>query len=215
MEFITLGYYICEIVDTPEWLGDISQSMLSVTGCFGDVNPDLNYCFFLNNLKKQRKNYRGKYQLNEQNIKQLEEDIGRLFEKDLAIDGRFRELEDANHFYNTYFSRSDCLIVSLSTTEEYWKILQKELTENSDSVADFINGEKDRTKLLGFDILGWDIAHFYTFLDNALQKELQDTKFNQYGLLENSFDEVCDFAKRIQGKGEPVVWIPCRIGLCQ
>lgn len=36
-------------------------------------------------------------------------------------------------------------------------------------------------------------------------------KFNRYGLLDNSWDEVCEFARLCQGQGEPVVWIPCII----
>jgi len=33
--------------------------------------------------------------------------------------------------------------------------------------------------------------------------------------MENEFETVQDFTKKIQGKGEPVEWIPCRIGKCK
>ena len=39
---------------------------------------------------------------------------------------------------------------------------------------------------------------------------LDRAMFNELGLLKNEFGEVADFARRIQGKGEPVEWIPCR-----
>lgn len=34
-----IGYYICELCDTPEWLRGISRQILSVSGCVGDQHP--------------------------------------------------------------------------------------------------------------------------------------------------------------------------------
>ena len=34
--FKAIGYYICEIIDTPEWLQGISRQILSVSGCIGE-----------------------------------------------------------------------------------------------------------------------------------------------------------------------------------
>lgn len=55
---------------------------------------------------------------------------------------------------------------------------------------------------------------FHSFLCNELQKMLPNASFNSYGLLENTFDEVVAFSYQIQGYGEPVEWILCRIGKC-
>ncbi len=61
---------------------------------------------------------------------------------------------------------------------------------------------------------GWMwIAGFHSFLCNSLQKELPVIRFNDVGLLGNVFSEVEGFTRQIQGKGEPVEWIPCRIGM--
>ena len=98
-----IGYYICELTATPEYLADISRMRLSVSGCFGGVHPDLDYCFFRNNLRMQRQEYRKALNLSDEKITMLENEIGELFEKSLAIDGRFLRLEDAKHFYNNYF----------------------------------------------------------------------------------------------------------------
>lgn len=70
-------------------------------------------------------------------------------------------------------------------------------------------------KVERYDILGWDISGFHTFLCNSLHKELKMPRFNKHCLLENEFKSVQDFAKQIQGKGEPVEWVPCRIGRCE
>ena len=102
-------------------------------------------------------------------------------------------------------------MVSISTTMEYYKILLDEL-KGSNSHA-LMNGENDNSTCLGNDILGWDISGFHSFLCNSLQKELPDIKFNHMGLLDHDFQEVAHFASQIKGKGEPVEWIPCRIGV--
>ena len=57
------------------------------------------------------------------------------------------------------------------------------------------------------------IAGFHSFLCNSLQKELPVIRFNDVGLLGNVFSEVEGFTRQIQGKGEPVEWIPWSIGL--
>ena len=102
-------------------------------------------------------------------------------------------------------------MVSISTTMKYYKILLDEL-KGSNSHA-LMNGENDNSPCPGNDILGWDIGSFHSFLCNSLQKELPDARFNDVGLLCNVFQEVEEFAHQIQGKGEPVEWIPCRIGV--
>ena len=58
------------------------------------------------------------------------------------------------------------------------------------------------------------ILIFHSFLCNGLQKMLTGVRFNDYGLLGNTFDETAAFSCQIQGLGEPVEWIPCRIGRC-
>lgn len=107
------------------------------------------------------------------------------------------------------------MIVSVSTTEEYYEILTEELSESSCGINNFFSGEIDSNELLGYDILGWDISGFHSFLCNSLHKESEALRFNKFCLMENEFETVQDFTKKIQGKGEPVEWIPCRIGKCK
>ena len=124
-------------------------------------------------------------------------------------------LEDAKKIREKYFTTSECMIVSVSTTEEYYEILTEELSESSCGINNFFSGEIDSNELLGYDILGWDISGFHSFLCNSLHKESETLRFNKFCLMENEFETVQDFTKKIQGKGEPVEWIPCRIGKCK
>ena len=87
-----------------------------------------------------------------------------MFQNGLAIDGRFLNLEDARKICVNYFDTNKCVIVSVSTTEEYYKKLTEELSVHSNAVNDFFTGALDENELLGYDILGWDISGFHTFL---------------------------------------------------
>jgi len=207
------GYYICEKISVPDFLGIKSDEMITVSNCFTDLHPALSYCYFDNNRKAERMEYHKKWALTEAKAAMLQDEIHSMFERCLAIDGRFSNIEDAKRIREKYFDENKCVIVSVSTTEEYYKILTEELSENSSGINNFFPGVLDENQLLGYDILGWDISGFHTFLCNSLHKELEMPRFNQYCLLENDFETIQDFAKQIQGKGEPVEWIPCRIGI--
>ena len=50
-------------------------------------------------------------------------------------------------------------------------------------------------------------------LCNSLQTGLLGVKFNDIGLLKNDFHDVISYAEKIKGLGEPVEWLPYRIGM--
>ncbi len=209
-----LGYYICEKLVVPDYLNIQSEKIITVSNCFLGTHPDLTYCYFQNDRKRERLDYNKKWHITEEKAVILQNDIHSMFENCLAIDGRFLNVEDAAKMREKYFDENQCVIVSVSTTDEYYKVLTKELRENSSGSNHFFSGIDDKNALLGYDILGWDISGFHTFLCNNLHKELERIRFNQYCLIENDFEIVKEFAGQIQGKGEPVEWIPCRIGRC-
>lgn len=210
-----IGYYICELIPIPAFLNR-NGTMLSVSECFGGIHPRMDICFFHNKYisQKEREDYRKRWKLSEKGNGELVANLGSLFGKGLYEDGRFVDLEDARNFYHSYFSGENCMLVSLSTKEKYFEILRKELTERYTDTDSLVTGAVDQNNLLGFDILGWDISGFHTFLCNHLQERLSGVRFNSYGLLDHTFEETAVFSDQIQGQGEPVVWIPCRIGKC-
>lgn len=209
------GYYICEKTAVPDFLGIKSDEMITVSDCFSDNHPKLLYCYFDDNRKAERVAYRKRWDMDETKAMMLQSDIHNMFQKCLAIDGRFLNYEDAQRIRANYFDANKCVIVSVSTTEENYTKITEELREHSNAINNFFTGASDENELIGYDILGWDISGFHTFLCNSLHKESKMLRFNKHCLLENEFKSVQDFAKQIQGKGEPVEWIPCRIGRCE
>ena len=209
------GYYICEKMAIPNFLSIKGDEMITVSDCFSGIHPNLTYCYFSNPQRQERVEYLTKWNINEEKAILLEHDINSMFENSLSIDGRFLHLSDAQRICKNYFDSNQCVIVSVSTTAEYYDIITNEIRENANGRYDFFTDVFDENDLLGYDILGWDLSGFHTFLCNGLHRESELLKFNKYCLLENDFETVQNFAKDIRDKGEPVEWIPCRIGICQ
>lgn len=164
--------------------------------------------------KKAIQEYQKKLRLNKEQYIEFLETAKRLFDAgSLDVDSRFLRFQDARDFYERFCRAVSCCVISVSTTREYYEILAGE--RKSGNSHGRMNGEDDRSSCLGNDILGWDISRFHSFLCNSLQKELPDIKFNRMGLLDHDFTEVTCFADQIKGKGKPVEWIPCRIGVSE
>ena len=47
-----VGYYICEKIDIPNFPGIRGDELISVSGCFSGIHPDLTYCYFINDRKR-------------------------------------------------------------------------------------------------------------------------------------------------------------------
>ena len=170
--FKVIGYYICEINDTPGWFQGISRQILSVSGCIGEQHPRWE-CFMGGWLKGEAREYQEKLRLDGEQYREFSETANCLFDAQrLDVDCRFLKLSDAGDFYEKFCQAIPCCVVSISTTMEYYKILLDEL-KGSNSHA-LMNGENDNSTCLGNDILGWDIGGFHSFLCNSLQKELPD-----------------------------------------
>lgn len=217
-EFKSIGFYICPIIAAPKVLGINSREMLSVSPCFNDIEPILEVNDYYkgwsegeNWCETEKENHKKLLQLDDSEYMELLTFVHRLCEnRVLDVDGRFTNLSDAKSIFNGYFKKLNYKLVSVSTTDEYFKIFENEHSYPKEGWK--LCGETDDSKLLGYDILGWDFDSFHTFLCNGLNKELQQARFNELCLLENDFSEIEKFTENIAELGEDVYWLPFRIG---
>lgn len=211
-QFKVIGYYICRVINTPEWLQGVGKQVLSVSNCIGEQHPKWE-CFLGGWCKGESQEYQELLKMSDEQYKEFLDVANQLFDlKRIDVDCRFLQLSDAQYFHEKFCSEIDCRIVSISTTPKYFEILEKELN-GSDSYG-LMSGTVDNSLWIGSDILGWDIAGlFHSFLCNSLQAGLPEAKFNDIGLLENDFHDVISYAEQIEGLGEPVQWLPCRLGI--
>ena len=199
-----LGFYICEIEDTPKYLNGISNKLISLSGCLCTHEPQI---FLCHGWKPNGDNaeYMEKLGLTSKQYFDYSNEIQNVFENGrYFIDGRFSNEEDAKYFYCKYFNSQQYILVSFATEYEYYAALT-----DHDS---FKQGKQLVTmkekQILGCDIIGFDIDSFHSFLCNSLQKRFKNISFSEYGLIDSDFLTVKEMCKSIQGIGEPVDWIP-------
>ena len=212
-QFKIIGYYICGVIDSPEWLHGIAKQVLSVSGCIGEQHPKWE-CFMGGWCKGESQKYKEFLKMDDGQYKEFADAANHLFDiGQIDVDCRFLQASEVQNFHKKFCSEIACRIVSVSTTPRYFEVLAQEL-KGSNSHG-LMNGNVDNSLWIGSDILGWDIAGFHSFLCNSLQVGLPGVKFNDIGLLANDFCDVISYAEQIKGLGEPVEWIPCRLGICE
>lgn len=87
--FKVIGYYICELCDSPEWLQGIGRQILSVSSCIGEQHPRWE-CFMGGWGKAAVQEYQEKLQLDKERYRELSETAKRLFDAgSLDVDSRF------------------------------------------------------------------------------------------------------------------------------
>lgn len=199
-----LGFYICEIEDTPECLNGISNKLISLSECLCTHEPQICLC---HGWKPNGDNieYMKKLGLTQKQYSDYSNEVQKIFEKGRYFtDGRFSNEEDAKYFYRKYFNNQQYMLVSFATEYEYCAALA-----DNDSFRRSIQMVSMKEKqILGCDIIGFDINSFHSFLCNSLQEKFENISFSEYGLIDLDFLTVKEMCKNIQGLGEPVDWIP-------
>lgn len=200
-KFVILGYYICEYTFSPLFLRGIAKKNISISECLCNHEPRIFLCHGWKPDGDQQE-YIDYFSSKEKYIKMSEEITDLLKECLYDTDGRFLRKENALYFYKEYFNDSKHILVSVCAKEEYIKLLGDDFNIEKNPV-----NEMDGN-LIGYDIIGWDISSFHSFLCNSLQKQFLDVKFNSYGLLDETYSKTEQMSFSIQGMGEPVDWIP-------
>ncbi|SEK20276.1 hypothetical protein [Ruminococcus albus] len=201
IELFTIGYYICEYTECSDYLGFDSDKFISASDCLCNHEPQYALCHGWK-PHGDDKAYIKQFPDMETYIR-MSAEINALMEKNLFFsDGRFLRREDALHFYKEYFDSEKYILISVCAEKEFREYLDDSF------ILDSVIGAVNTDETIGCDIIGWDFYNFHSFLCNSLQKDISGVKFNSYCLIENSYEETKRMAESIQGRGEPVDWLP-------
>lgn len=212
---INMGYYIIEDVIKPSFISFSCDRLISSSDCICNMHPDLRGCFWLG-YKDEKKAYKQKLGLSDEEYVKMSECVVDLFHKGiLGANDRFNSLDAALEFCETYLNKCENMhIIGLFTTDKYINVLleQFENPEYFKKVAPDTGRRDIKKKFMGCEIIGYDMGldEPHSYLCNSLDKELigHGLLTGKWGLIQNGFEQVEEFAKLIQGKGEPVDWIP-------
>lgn len=225
---INIGYYIIEDVAKPSYVSFFCDRLISSSNCICNLHPDLCGCFWMG-YKNEKKAYKQKLGLSDEEYAKMSNCVADLFHnRILGVDGRFNTLEAAFEFADTYLNKCENIhVVGLFTTDKYINILSEEFGDlehfkrsfsqeeaaSGKKIIEEYSGKTDLEKhFIGYEIIGYDmgIESPHSYLCNSLERELigHGLMTGKWGLIQNDFKQVEEFTKFIQGKGEPVDWIP-------
>ncbi len=239
-EEINLGYYIVEDVNKPTFISLSCERLISASPCICTMHPDLQGCFWLG-YKDKKKAYQKMLGLSDTEYKEMQDKVAELFSNGLiGVDSRFFDLNTAMQFYKMYLKKfANMHIISITTTDKYFQVITEDDREAAEKLGritpDSCSGNFERysnnfescssdverysgdvvKKYIGCEIIGYDFYSDspHSYLCNHLDEELLccGLKCSDYGLIANDFIKAEEFAGLIQGKGEPVEWIPVKI----
>ena len=179
--FQNIGYYLVEPIIPPACFDLPCKRLLSLSDCIANIYPPQTEDLSPRMMK-------------------LAEDA-----RFLSAESRFSRLKDALLVYKEYSEKADGLrIVGRFAAKD---IAGRFISENG-----FCPCEEnlEPKMLLGGEILGFD-GGLHSYLCNGLDKNLRERfaiRWNGWGLIESSYEEMRTFAAFIQGQGEPVDWLP-------
>lgn len=214
---INIGYYIIEDVAKPSYISFFCDRLISSSDCICNLHPDLRGCFWIG-YKNEKKAYKQKLGLADEEYIKMSDCVADLFHKGiLGVNGKFNSLKAAVEFADTYLNKCENIhVVGLFTTDKYINVLLEEFGDSEYLGKELIEEDSGKTDLekhfIGYEIIGYDmgIESPHSYLCNSLEKELigYGLQNSKWGLIQNDFKQVEEFVKLIQGKGEPVDWIP-------
>jgi hypothetical protein len=214
MKFLNFGYYIAEPAPTLEWSGVKCRQILTATDCICNLHPNMKGSFWISaneDSSKQHDEYQKLLGISDDEFSVLKEFVARLFDVGkIDVDGRFVDLADAAEFSVRYLANIPAAkIISLHLSEDFREEFVKGLPKMNAPI--FADCTETTGEFLGYDILGWDWGAFHSFHCNALTEVISEKyclELNDFGLIQNSYSQVKEFAEYIDGKGEPVLWLP-------
>lgn len=211
-DMMMFAYYIIESISDDGLkvieLGPNTKTLFSASECISNHHPELDKLSFTDDFEKQEE-YRNKLELSIDEFESLKDESYQLFANQKYKNaGLFLKLKDAKGIYENYFIKNtNVTLVGVAIRTNFVDKLLEEVDE-----------ELLPTKLnssvcvhIGNEIIGYDIGGFHSYVCNGLHKILEkhfSIQINEFGLLDNNYEEVSKFADFIQGQGEPVEWLP-------
>ena len=211
MNFLNIGYYIVERMPTPEYLDLKCKQIITISNCICNTHPSLAGSFYIN-CEKQHLEYKKSLGLSGEDFEKLKETVLRLYDEcKLDVDSRFLELSDALLFCENYLhNKSNSTMISIALEDVFFDLFAEDTSENLNTPI-LLDSQKNDGDFIGYDILGWDWSSFHSYLCNNLNQDILNKyplEVNEYGLIQNPYSQVKEFTKYIDGKGEPVIWLP-------
>lgn len=222
-EYILGGYFVIQAAARSSCMNInlLPDKILSVSECVCNVIPNTWALSWTSKTIEDIEQADYNRQLLDVELIQLEEWTTQQFNKgNIGWQYGFSNLVTAQEFCKKFLkTKDDIYILGIGLSQEDTTIFieEEEPTKGMGStlVYDVLcrNEVIDSTELLGFDVLGFDIGYFHSYICNGLENEFNarfDIKPNEYGLY-NSYSAARLAAKYLmtdEAQVEPALWLP-------
>jgi hypothetical protein len=194
------GYYLIEQQERPSYMNSniIPSTILSVSPCICNTYPD-----GFNWYRKQKPP-----EFSDEMIKDCKEWMGKkLDDQQMGWPNVFYDLKTAREFYQRFlFSLSNLRCIGIGLKAEFIKNFLDCLISYEEGVPQCLMQKRfleEGEGFLGFEVLGYDVCSFHSYLCNGLEEELPQfaISLNSEGLITN-FKQAVEFAKSISDRGD-------------
>jgi hypothetical protein len=228
VKFISGGYYIVTLLVRPDYMdeGLIPNTILSASECLCDFHPDMSVLWGGSN--KTKLNYAQQLHISQSTYEEMEKWIEDKYEAErFAYPQMFTNVKEAREFCNKYLNHlSNAKVIGIGLPENCVdEFIEYEETQNRPEKNQYgieklilnktLIEEKD-SKILGFEVLGFENGTFYSYLCNGLEKDFKEHfgfTLNKNGFI-SSVEEAtrfCDYSNDEEVGTEPVLWLPWAI----
>lgn len=222
MKFISGGYYIVIPKERPDYMDIdlIPDTILSVSECICDFHPEINILWGSSDETKNK--YIQQLDISRSTYEQIESWIEDKFDIGVfAYPQVFTSVKLAREFTNKFLSKiSNARIIGIGLPENSmndffeYEDLQGQQEEQygvgklllSNSIVEQMN-----SRLLGYEVLGYENGSFHSYLCNGLEKELhKQFKFslNDKGFIASleEANRYCKYSNQEEIGTESVKW---------
>ncbi|GHI01639.1 hypothetical protein [Neobacillus kokaensis] len=228
LQYISGGYYIVSPLSRPDYMDKeiVPDTVYSASECICDFHPDINILW--GNTKRRKQEYAQKLNISDETYTELEKWVEKMSEEDkFTYPQVFTSVALTQEFFGEFLSQiEDVKIIGVGLPENVVEqfIQDQELSDNEVrdeyGVANLLKNkspiEVEKSKLLGYEILGYEYGKFHSYLCNGLEKDYKEQfgfSLNEYGFISTleEASRLCDYSNDEEIGTEPVLWLPWAI----
>ncbi|MGG0177500.1 hypothetical protein [Gottfriedia acidiceleris] len=225
MKYISGGYFIVTPKKRPDYMDKdlIPDTILSASKCLTDFYPNISVLWRHSNEAKQK--YAQQLNISQSTYEEMEKWVEENFSNKykagtLSYYNVFTTIEIAREFLSKFLSHlTDAKIIGIGLPEEYVEEFIE--FENNPKEKQYgieqlllhrITIEESDSKLLGYEVIGFEGVEFHSYLCSGLEKDYKNLfgfTLNENGFI-STLEEAtlfCDYTND-EELGEPVLYLP-------
>ncbi len=216
------GYYIIRLTPRPDYLDKnlTPENLCNMSDCISDQFPGVYGLSWAEIEQNERLQWQKNMNLSREEYKELTKEFESAFDdENVGWSGVYQHLATAKYFFNKYLNAKKWRILGTYTTAHYRSEFMQSEKEAGQKNGQVMALEKEipftasPEKVLGFDILGFEMGGAHSFLCNNLEQQFfnkLNIQLNKSGLIDNWELAIAGskYCNDPETPAETVFWLP-------